>query len=103
MVCILLAKEIKINRAHIFLKITFLVCQLRVNLRRYDVHLGPSSNGCGEDKYRCQYYDIDNTTIATCIPSEWICDGEIDCLDALDEEACDGKRLAIYHNNRKWI
>ena len=86
-----------------FPEITFRVCQLLVNLTKYGVHLGLPANGCGEDKYRCHYYDIDNTTIVTCIPSEWTCDGEIDCLDALDEAACDGNRLAIYHNKRKFI
>ena len=50
----------------------------------YNVHLGVTATGCTEAEYRCQGVGI-------CIPSEWVCDGEIDCYAASDEETCDGK------------
>ena len=52
-------------------------------MHMYTVILGLTENGCAEDEYRCQSDGI-------CIPSEWICDGEIDCSGASDEETCDG-------------
>ena len=61
---------------------------------RYHVHLGLSANGCSVDNYRCQNI---HEIVSICIPSEWLCDGEIDCLDASDEAACDGKNLALYY------
>ena len=53
------------------------------NLPLYNVHLGINDNGCTEAEYRCQ-------VVGTCIPFEWICDGEIDCSDASDEQTCKG-------------
>ena len=61
---------------------------------RYHVHLGLSANGCSVDNYRCQNI---HEIVSICIPSEWLCDGEIDCLDASDEAACDGKNIALYY------
>ena len=47
-------------------------------------HLEVTENGCTEDEYRCRVTGV-------CIPSEWICDGEIDCsVSASDEEKCGG-------------
>ena len=57
----------------------------------YNINLGPTANDCREDEYRCKEG-------GTCIPSEWICDDEIDCSDASDEETCEGKTLLLYHN-----
>ena len=62
----------------------------------YIINLGLTSNGCTEDEYRCQGG-------STCIPSEWICDGEIDCSDGADEETCNGNNLALYHINYEFI
>ena len=51
-------------------------------IRTHNINLGLSANGCREDEYKCQ-------GDSTCIPSEWICDGENDCGDATDEQDCD--------------
>ena len=50
--------------------------------------------GCTENEFTCQ-------ETRACIPSIWVCDGEIDCsdaesdrvfvLDASDEDMCNGK------------
>ena len=48
------------------------------------VPLGITASGCRNDEYKCQEG-------GTCIPSEWVCDGESDCPGALDEETCKGK------------
>ena len=50
----------------------------------YNFLLGATGNGCTADEYRCQ-------AAGTCIPAEWICDGEADCPGiASDEEKCEG-------------
>ena len=49
----------------------------------HTVHLGLTNNGCLAYEYRCQL-------VGTCIPTEWLCDGELDCSDSSDEEKCEG-------------
>ena len=39
---------------------------------------------CTEDQFGC-------ILTAECIPISWVCDKEIDCADASDEEYCTGK------------
>ena len=39
---------------------------------------------CTEDQFGC-------ILTAECIPISWVCDKEIDCIDASDEEYCTGK------------
>ena len=31
--------------------------------------------------------------------SEWICDGETDCVNGTDEETCGQQLLSLYNNN----
>lgn len=50
-------------------------------LRFNDAKLGWCVHGCGGD-FSCDDGD-------TIISSEWRCDGELDCLDAADEEECE--------------
>ena len=40
------------------------------------------SDRCPEGEFRCPY---------SCISSWWLCDGEPDCYDGVDEEDCKGK------------
>ena len=50
----------------------------------YNVFQDVATNDCATEEYRCPVE-------TTCIPTEWICDGEIDCLGtASDEEKCEG-------------
>ena len=39
---------------------------------------------CTEDQFGC-------ILTAECIPISWVCDKEIDCSDASDEDYCNGK------------
>ena len=43
--------------------------------------------GCDSDEFECEYAREGYQ----CIPNEWICDEEADCLDADDEAGCNSK------------
>ena len=50
----------------------------------HNSRLGVTRNGCTAYEHRCRFAGL-------CIPSEWICDGEIDCAyTASDEAKCQG-------------
>ena len=53
-------------------------------------YLAGGENVCTEDQYGC-------ILTAECIPISWVCDKEIDCPDASDEEYCKGKILIRLH------
>ena len=56
---------------------------------KFNVCLGVSGNGCTAVEYRCR-------VTGECIPAQWICDGEVDCLgSASDEEKCEGRFQCI--------
>ena len=55
-------------------------------------YLAGGENMCTEDQYRC-------ILTAECIPISWVCDKEIDCSDASDEEYCTGKICNRLHQS----
>ena len=46
------------------------------------------TKGCDSDEFDCEYPRGEGYE---CIPNEWICDAEADCLDAADEAGCNSK------------
>lgn len=48
---------------------------------RSDISVKPDEESCGDDEYTC--------SDGVCIPEEWVCDGDKDCIDGKDEEYCD--------------
>ena len=47
-----------------------------------------SENVCKDHQFECISYD---RNISSCIPREWVCDGQYDCIDMKDEENCEHK------------
>ncbi|KAG0714117.1 Low-density lipoprotein receptor-related protein 1B [Chionoecetes opilio] len=53
-----------------------------------DPHAPPNSrkNGCSEDQFKCE-------SDGKCLPGNWRCDAEEDCIDNSDEANCDSTTL----------